>query len=259
MDNLITLNYFIAAFLGFGFLLRFRFDPFTQNNHWFGYATILGILFILMFYLIGYSSQKAGIAVTTLANKISLVFPVLFSLLYFGEKISALKYAGLTATFVAVIFTLYKKDIKRTELSRIVLPLLLFAGSGLTDSLIKYVQATRITPNQVTAYTTLVFFVAFVCGFLFIMFKSSSKRITFRLSDFIFGTMLGLVNFGSLYFIIRALNQSQLNSSLVFALNNMAVVALSALIGAFVFREKLNKINIFGIALAIVSLYILLK
>jgi len=68
---------------------------------------------------------------------------------------------------------------------------------------------------------------------------------------------LGLVNFGSLYFIINALNTSKLNSSLVFALINISIVCLSAIIGILYFKEKLNKLNITGIILAILSLFLL--
>jgi multidrug transporter EmrE-like cation transporter len=72
------------------------------------------------------------------------------------------------------------------------------------------------------------------------------------------GFLLGAANFGSLYFIIKALNKSNLDSSLVFALNNMSVVALTTILGTLLFKERLNKINFVGIALAIISLYFLL-
>ncbi len=238
------------------------FQPFASSNlknsvSWLPFGILLGVLFILMFYLIGNSSQKAGITVTTLANKLSLVFPVLFSLIYFNEQISTIKYFGLGTAVIAVILTVYKKDVKKTNLLFIVLPVLIFFGSGLIDSIVKYVQAVKISDEETTLYTIIVFFVAFVCGTLISVFNKN-RNFKFHPPTLLLGILLGAANFGSLYFLIRALNNSNMDSSLVFALNNMSVVAFTALIGTFVFKEKLNKINFVGIILAIISLYFLL-
>jgi len=256
---LITINYFVATVLGFAFLLKLNLNAFLQNNSWIPSGIALGILFILMFFLLGTSSQKAGISVTTLANKLSLVFPVLFSLVYFNEEITVLKYAGLISAFIAVLLTIYKKDVQKTKFEYIALPLLIFFGSGIIDSLIKYIQATQISISQATVFTTFVFFVAFILGTVITVFKKNTAKELLYPPTLFLGTLLGLVNFGSLFFIINALNKTNLESSLVFALNNMSVVALSAILGAFLFKEKLNKFNLAGIVLAIFSLYILLR
>ena len=214
------MNYLVAALLGFCFLLHFSFNTFLHNNTWIAYAVALGVLFIAMFFLIGNSSQKAGIAVTTLANKLSLVFPVFFSLYFFNEQITSLKYLGLLVAFTAVSLTLVKKRCEKYRREFFILPLLLFAGSGIIDSLIKYIQATQITPAQTAAFSTFVFFVAFICGQLFHVQNKKGKK-SINSPTLILGILLGLANFGSFFFFIHALNSSQIESSLVFALNNM--------------------------------------
>lgn len=256
---LITLNYLVAALLGFIFLLQLDVNVFLKNNSWIPSGIALAVFFILMFFLLGISSQNAGISVTTLANKLSVVFPVMFSLFYFREEILWLKYIGLVLAFAAILLTVYKKDIQKTKVALIVLPLAIFFGSGIIDSLIKYIQATQITAGQVTAFSTFVFFTAFVLGVLVVLFKKNRQNKKVLVPTLFWGSLLGIANFGSLFFFINALNHSKLESSLVFALNNMSIVALSAILGAFVFHEKLNKFNLTGILLAIISLYILLK
>ncbi|WP_319502236.1 hypothetical protein [uncultured Draconibacterium sp.] len=258
LQSLITINYLAAGLLGI-----LLFQPFADGNtpaalpHWMPFAVILGILFIAMFYLIGYSSQKAGITVTTLANKLSLVFPVTFSLIYFNEQLSTLKAIGIVTAIIAIGLTVYKKEINRTNLIYIVLPLFLFLGSGLIDSIVKYVQAVKISESETSLYTILVFIVAFICGVIVsVITKTYRQRL--NPATLIFGTLLGVVNFGSLYFIIKALNKSGLESSLVFALNNMAIVALTAILGKLLFKERLNKINFAGVVLALISLYFML-
>lgn len=257
LSTLITYNYLAATLLGLVLFQPFQSVNLQDSINWLPFGIVLGILFILMFYLIGNSSQKAGITVTTLANKLSLVFPVLFSLIYFNEQISTIKYIGLGTAVIAVILTVYKKDVKKTNLIFIILPLLIFIGSGVVDSIVKYVQAVKISDNEVTLYTIVVFFVAFLCGTLISLIDRKSK-LKFHPPTLLLGFLLGAANFGSLYFIIRALNKSNLDSSLVFALNNMSVVALTALLGTLLFKEKLNRINFAGIVLAIISLYFLL-
>ena len=248
----------MASILGVGFLMKFDIHPFIENNQWLPFGVILGVMYILMFFLIGTSSQKAGITVTTLANKLSLVFPVFFSLFWFDEQITTSKYFGIAAAISAVMLTLYKKDVKKTNFFYFVLPIAIFFGSGFIDSFIKYVQALQITNELSTAYSSFVFFIAFLCGIVITIFKSLNNKSRLHIPTIVLGTLLGLANFGSLFFILQALNNSNLESSLVFALNNMMIVALSAIFGFFIFKERLNRINVAGIVLAILSLYILL-
>uniref|UniRef100_UPI0032167426 DMT family transporter n=1 Tax=uncultured Draconibacterium sp. TaxID=1573823 RepID=UPI0032167426 len=257
LTSLITYNYLAATILGVLFFHPFKSASFEYSAHWLPFGLLLGVLFIAMFFLIGNSSQKAGITVTTLANKLSLVFPVLFSLFYFNEKISALKYFGLGTAIIAVVLTVYKKDITKNHSFHILLPLLIFFGSGLVDSVVKYVQALKISENEIALYTTVVFFVAFLCG-VSVTLIGKNKKFDYKTPTLLLGILLGVANFGSLYFFINALNKSNLESSLVFALNNMSIVAFTALLGILLFNEKLNKINFAGIVMAIISLYFLL-
>ncbi|HDR52442.1 MAG TPA: hypothetical protein ENN90_12615 [Mariniphaga anaerophila] len=258
LKTLIAVNYLTAAILGFGFFLRFNPAPFFTNNQWIPFAIALGILYIVMFFLIGASSQKAGVTVNTLANKLSLVFPVFFSLYWFNEPVSVWKIAGLITAVAAVLLTLYKKNIRSTNFLWFILPLAIFVGSGFTDSFIKFIQGTQISGGQTAAFSTFVFFVSFVCGAVAVAFRGKKDRKIAHLPTLLLGLLLGMANFGSLYFIISALNLSQIDSSLVFALNNMLIVALSATAGFVIFKEKMNRINVAGLIMAFISLYILL-
>lgn len=72
------------------------------------------------------------------------------------------------------------------------------------------------------------------------------------------GLFLGTLNFLNILFYIKAHQQLSENPSLVFAGMNIGVMILGAVIGAFVFKEKLNKINLAGIGLGIVAIILLL-
>lgn len=257
LSLLITFNYLTATLLGFTFFVKFNFELIDKSKSFLPVAMLLGVLFVIMFFLIGKSSQKAGITVTTLANKLSLIFPVLFSILYFNETISPIKYIGIFLAILAVFLTLFKNEIKRTNLLYIVLPLSIFFGSGIVDSIVKYIQELKINENQIPEFTSFVFLTSFVFCIIILLLKKTKSKL-FHVPTLLLGILLGSANFGSLYFIINALNKSNLSSYQVFTINNMSIVALSAVIGALIFHEKLKKINYIGILLALLSLYFLL-
>ncbi|SHE65986.1 EamA-like transporter family protein [Mariniphaga anaerophila] len=256
LQHLITINYLTATLLGFSLLMNFNLQAFSQSNSWFLHGIVLGILYIGMFFLIGKSSQKAGVTITTLANKLSLVFPVLFSIWWFHEPLTPQKQIGIALALIAVLLTIYKKGFRQTKTLWFYFPLFIFAGSGLIDILIKFVQATRLNEQHSAVFSTFVFLVAFIAGVVISFPKI--RKTDFNRPTVLLGMLLGIVNFGSLYFILNALNKSQLESSMVFAVNNMSVVAMSALAGFFIFKENLNRTNLAGLILALISLFFLL-
>jgi drug/metabolite transporter (DMT)-like permease len=256
--NLITVNYLVAAILGFSFNRYSISFLNVLSSKWLPLALLIGFSFILMFFLIGYSIRRSGVAVTTLAGKMSMVIPILFSILYFSEKSTILKGSGLTLAIVSVFLTSYRPLDKKNSLILVMLPLAIFLGSGITDSIVKYAQTFYIPNNISLLFPAVVFLTALILGLLFILLKpgSASKNIT--VAELIGGTILGIANFGSLYFFIKALNNSKLDSSIVFGLNNICIVLFSILIGSLVFKEKLSKVNFAGILLALAAILILM-
>ncbi|MCD4709565.1 MAG: hypothetical protein K8R52_01860, partial [Bacteroidales bacterium] len=73
------------------------------------------------------------------------------------------------------------------------------------------------------------------------------------------GLLLGAVNFGSIFFLVRALNYNpaagkSMDSSMIFGANNISIMALSVLVGLLVFKEKLIFVNWIGIVLSALAL-----
>lgn len=255
--KLITINYLVATILGFSFNQHsISFGIVTSK--WLPFALVIGFSFILMFFLIGYSTRKSGVAVTTIASKMSMVVPVLFSMLYFSEKSGFLKISGLAIAAVAVFLSSYRPINKSKGFLLFILPIIIFIGSGITDSLVKYAQTYYIPNNISLLFSTVVFFTALVLGIIYTLVRRNSISASFSLAEIIGGTILGIANFGSLYFFILALNNSKLDSSIVFGLNNICIVLLSVLIGSTIFKEKLTKVNFAGIILALAAILILM-
>ena len=135
----IVLNYLTAA--ATGFLLKKQTFTFGEifNAEWFYISALIGILFIVTFYLIGLSSKKAGISITSISTKMSVVFPILFSIFYYGEQVFALKITGIVLAFLSV-FLILPKNNSVSQKQNFIFPSILFLSMGLVDTLVKFNQ-----------------------------------------------------------------------------------------------------------------------
>lgn len=256
--KLITVNYLVATILGFSFNRQPLSFSSLLSAHWFPFAILIGFSFILMFFLIGYSTRKSGVAVTSIASKMSMVIPVLFSILYFSEKFNTIKISGLIIAAIAVFLSSYRPVLKKKGFLLFFLPIAIFFGSGITDSIVKYAQTYHIPNNISLLFSAVVFLVALILGLFYTLLKRKSISAKYSFAEIIGGIILGAANFGSLYFFILALNNSKLDSSIVFGLNNICIVLLSVVVGSAIFKEKLTKTNQVGIVLAILAILILM-
>jgi drug/metabolite transporter (DMT)-like permease len=254
--RIIVINYFTAAILGFSFAGIPSESVLTAG--WMKMAVIIGILFIVMFFVIALSTQKAGIAVTSVASKMSVVIPISFSLFYFREEVSILKLTGIILALAAVFMTTYSRERERKRgLQVIILPIVLFLGAGLIDSLIKYTQELFIVDSGSLMFSSVLFTVSAITGVIFSFFRKPQGKTRKYLKIIIAGIILGVVNFGSLYGLIMALESNIFDSSVIFGINNMGIVVLSVSIALIFFGEKLSMLNKAGIALSILTIIFL--
>lgn len=256
----IVYNYLFASATGFILTGNQIFTLLSKSADWISLSIIIGILFIVMFFVVGKSSQVAGISVTTVASKMSVVTPITFSILSDPlDDLSLLKSTGIITALIAVFLTIYRKKTLDVERSAIFYPVLLFFGMGVVDSLVKYSQLHFIEDSRLAIFSAVLFLIAFICGLLIISFNKKKRKHIYSFKTLYWGLFLGLSNFGSIYFIIRALNFKNvsgngIDSSIIFGVNNTGIVVLSVLAGYIIFKEKLRVINYLGIVLAIIAI-----
>ena len=215
-----------------------------------------------MFYVVGRSSQKAGISITTVASKMSVATPIMFSIFYDpNDRLNMLKFAGIILALVSVFLIVYRKKGLQLNRAVIYLPILLFIGMGIVDSLVKYAQYKYISDQEVAYFTVILFMISFVTGMVVLLTRKKGLHRLAGWRVLFWGFLLGMVNFGSIFFLIRTLNfksatGSNIDSSVVFAVNNTGIVVLSVLTGLFLFRETLNRVNRIGIMLSLAAIFI---
>ena len=257
---IIVINYLVATLLGFLINPGQAEWSSIRQTEWLPASMIIGVLFIVMFFLVAYSSGKAGISVTTVASKMSVIFPILFSLIIDpSDQITIIKALAIVFTLCGVVMTVYRSQAGRLGWAVVYIPLILFVGMGIVDSLVKYAQHNFVNDRETALFSAVLFLNAFVTGILVLVFTPKYLRSFKRPAVWGWGILLGGVNFGSIFFLVRALNYISssgrwIDSSVIFGVNNTGIVALSVLVGFWIFKERLQPINWMGIALSAIAL-----
>ncbi|MFT4697217.1 MAG: drug/metabolite transporter (DMT)-like permease [Flavobacteriaceae bacterium] len=251
----ITVNY-ITAFIT-GIIVYDQVVSISQlvNFNWFYYTLFLGILFIIIFFLMAITTQKGGLSVVSIATKMSMVIPILFGLFYYKEDAGALKIIGIILALIAVYFSSLKAKSSITVHKKyLIYPVLVFMGSGIIDTSLKFLEDSFVAKNDVPLFSATIFLTAAIIGIIIIAVKSIRGGFKIEFKNIIAGVFLGIPNYFSIYFLLQALRSEGFESSDIFTLNNVAVVMLSTIIGILLFKEKLIPKNWIGIFLAILSI-----
>lgn len=253
IDNLqaITFNYLAAAILSY-IAYGQSFTPIDLiYKPWFGWAVINSFLFILVFFVFARSAQKAGVAVTAVASKMSVIIPVSIGIILYGDSLNIPKALGIVTAFPAFYLVFSGRQKERTDKRYWLLPLILFLGTGSNDSVMKHAQKFHVG-NEYLLFLGTIFALSLVIGMIAWVSKMTgpSGKLSFR--NIFAGTILGVFNFSSTLFFLKSL--AIFESSVFFPVFNVSVVSMGALIGWLIFREKLLPANWLGIFLAILTI-----
>lgn len=253
--QVIVVNYLTASIFGY-LVLSEHFSLTTLiRAPWFPAAISLGVAFIFVFYLMAVTTQKNGTSIAVIANKMSLVIPVIFAFWWYGDDISFLKISGII-TAIAGVYLAVKKPSGQLQ-RHAWLPILLFFCSGGIDMGIKHAQHTTLYGPAAMLFVPTIFLAAFLMGSIVLAIKTGKSTVTWSSAVLLHGLLLGVVNFFSIYFLVRALEIKTLQSSVVFPLNNISIVLLSTFFGMTIFREKISSSNKIGILLSVIAILLI--
>lgn len=245
----IVVNYFTAGTLAYAFIAPEDNTLITQQS-WFIPTLILGAFFILIFNLMAITTQKLGMAVSSLASKLSLIIPTAAAIYLQGDQATSQLVIGVLLALVAVYLTLQKEGELKASIS---LAILLFIGNGLLDSLLSQIQHDHLSTDlDFQQFSFTVFAAAFSIGMLLQLFR----KVSWNKKSVAAGVLLGIPNYFSIYFLLFALDH--IDSSQFYPLFNISIVLFSALIGWKFFKEDLSRTNWIGIFLACISILIIM-
>lgn len=256
----IVFNYITCVITGILINTGFPVPALSLSNGWLIWAVVMGSTFILLFNMIAFTAQKVGVAVASVANKLSMVIPFAFAMYYYHEPSTVLKATGIFLALLAVFFTCYRKRDRTWEVGTawkllyFVLPFVLFLGSGLLDTMIKYVEHAFINDSNRNEFLILAFGSAAAIGLSIYIVQIMGGFHRFSWKPVLAGLAIGIPNYFSIWCLLRALKSFSAGSSVIIPVNNMGIVLLNAIAAAILFREKLSLINWTGIILSLLAI-----
>jgi len=253
--QIIGWNYALAIILSyFSFDLDIK-SINSVNSVWIFFSS-LWLLMPSVFLLQALSLKYVGIVKTDIAQRLSLFIPILASYFLFNEVFTKHKIIGIIIAFIAIFFTLHKTDNQLDSNRKMYLPIMVLLGFGIIDVLFK--KIVSLAEVSFTNSLFIVFCGAFLVTWVLNFWNIINRKQKFSAKNIYWGIVLGLLNFGNIYFYLRAHKELSENPSTVFATMNLGVIILGSLVGVLFFNEKLSIKNYFGIVLALIAVIFIL-
>lgn len=196
--------------------------------------------------------REAGITLTAAIGRLAVVLPMVVCVLAWDEKVGALDGSGAAIAVVAVLLLSTRagrRDGKVTARGILVLALL-FISQGFGNLSLKIFE--RYAPgNEVAPFVMVLFFTAAVLtGVWMLLARSKVRR-----QDILFGSLIGVPNLLSGSFLTLAL--LEINGAIAFPVASVGSLFLIALLGVGVWKEKLGKRGVAGIALTVIAIILI--
>lgn len=257
----IVFNYLVCVVTGCLALGAIPFEASMLQADWMPIMVVLGVLFVSGFNFISRTVQYFGIAIASVAQRMSLGLSVPFSIWFYKDPYTSLTILGIVLALASVVLiNIPAKELQASEDTETIatvpkwvflFPLATFLISVFIEIILQYLHAVH---EMKPAVESIVLF-AMAGGFGVIGIVVMRQRLEWR--NLVAGITLGIPNYFSIYFILRALDDW--SGSVVYSVNNITVVALSAVLGYFLFKERLTPLNALGIVLALIASYLLVN
>lgn len=253
----IVFNYVTACSCGFLLYGSEWNSKILGSGNWPYFALLCGLLFISLFLVMGISSQKNGVAMTSVAVKMSMAMAMLFMIVLYHESLSILKISGIVSAFLGVFLMAYQRSENSKEKSYTWMLLILFMGSALLDVVLNYVQKYELNELKSSLFSAIGFGIAGLFGILILAFQMIRGKQKIHFKNILAGVVLGIPNYFSIYLLMEAYTSTGWNDSTVLAIMNVSIVMISAIVGFVAFKENVNRQKIIGLVASITAIGLL--
>ena len=257
----ISANYFTAGILSIIFLPNtFDFDKIDHSTStlFFALAIVVGLLFVFTFNLYAHGAQKIGVTPSTIANKMSMIIPIIIGIVLLNEEVTINKVLGISFAFGAIFLSSLgdrEYSLNKKYLINIVL---LFIGQGLADGILNWAQKFILNSSNMNLFFAVTFLAAGFAGLIFVFVKLSSQNIKIEPKSIFWGIVLGIPNYLTLLYFVKSLKSELFSSSEIFPIINIGVIIFCTILSIILFRERVSIFNWLGVVLGIFSIFIIL-
>jgi len=244
-------NYLVASIISLMFILFGEDVQFSVHTLLFGSG--LGLLFVLSFFAFAKAISYAGTGLATTSSRLSVIIPIVFSIIIFDEAPS--EYQILGFVFTAVTFILFYFSISDGHRAgdgflKYILLFAVLIGIGINDFSMKLFKSWR--PEQEEPF--FVFFI-FTSALVYASIYIALKKIKIDKHTAAWGLTLGVPNVFSTIFLLGAL--ALLPAILVYPIINVGIIIFTTLFAFIIWKEKLNRWGVFALASGILAIIFL--
>ncbi|NIJ70084.1 EamA/RhaT family transporter [Xanthomonas sp. 60] len=250
VGQMVTWNYLVAASLC-TLLLKPPLASLQQPHAPWAALLALAVILPTIFLVLGRAIAVAGIVRSDVAQRLSLLLSLLAAFALFGEQAGPLRLGGLGLGLLAIVAITARSGPQPQVRGSWRWLLGVWVGFALVDVLLKQVALSG-TPSMAALLVS--FSIAFVLMLALQVSRHALGKTRLDARNVGAGALLGLLNFGNIFFYVRAHQQLSGSPATVFAGMNIGVVVLGALVGLLVFGERISAWNRVGLGLAIIAI-----
>lgn len=260
--RLLTVNYVTASLVALLLLVSFRppsdWTPLTQPVFLL-FCALAGVVMIGGFLIFARATARAGMSVSMAVMRMGVSIPFLVSWLVWDEVPSSVQWVGVALVGCALAM-ITRPDRSREPnpgvrlVSNAGILLAVFVAGGAGDLTFKAFDVWYGSAIREDAFIAVTFGISFLLGVL-VLARGTRDGRRFTRSEIGWGIFLGLINYGSVLFILGAV--ARLPGTVVFPTNALSIVVGGALIGMMLFHERLTAVNLAGVAVAAAAVVLL--
>lgn len=245
--GMLCMNYLVCFLVGLCHILPIELSDFKMNDTLF-FGVIQGLFYLASFVLFQRNVQKKGMILSSLFMKLGVIIPLLLSIVLFKEFPTSLQWIGIIMAFIALFMINYDKNATKQAIHFSLFLLLIINGGGDAMSKIFENYGDLSKSSFFLIYT---FLFAFIICFAMCMLKK--EKINFK--TVLFGTLIGIPNYYSSYFLLDALQH--LPGIIVYPCFSIATILIITTVGCVVFKERFTLQQKLACALIVLSLCLL--
>lgn len=248
----IAFNYLTGAILGVLLSLGTLSEGIVLSGSDWVLSVVMGFMFLAAFVLMARSTAKVGVSVTTVAARVALVIPVVCSYLLLPNQIEP-RWGAIIVILLALVMVIWQHKPQQTStpqkgrVGAFLLPLSVFVLFGANNFCLKWVQNGMSGAGGAGQLSAAIFFFAALIGGAY--YLATTPQPAFSWKALLGGVALGVANFFTTYCMILGL--AELPSGVFFPIYHVGIVTLVTLLGVFIFGERLTKIQIVGLGVAV--------
>jgi len=218
-------NYLVASLVSFFMIGKFDFEIVGLDI---GLGLIFGIMFLVNFIFYQINIVKNGMSMSISVMRISVVVPIIISLIVFKESLPWLNYVGIIIVILAFLMMGKSSSIRNK-----IWLFLLFFITGFTEIGMKLFNEVASAPdNQMLFY---LFTSAFIINLLILIQRKEKIQAKYIGA----GLLLGIPNQLTSYFFLMGLNSVE--AAFAYPLVASNVVLLGFLTDKFFWKSKFSR------------------